>query len=112
MGARISHRVWQALVVGLFVQIQNPVGMNAFVDNIHGAVVLQNLKRIRQKSRAGHSRLEATHIGICAGAAREILRRLRAGFRAVRNFSRRRVEDRTRGFQIEIGFAFGFPNPA
>ena len=55
------------------VQVQNPIGMHAFVNDVNRPVILQNLKRIREQGCARHTRLEAAGIGIRGGALREVL---------------------------------------
>src|SRR5579872_246456 len=92
------------------IEINNAVGMHVLINDVYGAVVLEDLKRRADVSRARHAGLKASGFWIGRRAIGEILFLSGKCPRAIGDFASRRIDNHVRTFEAGVGVFLCHPD--
>ncbi len=92
------------------VQVNDAVGMNVLINDVHGAVVLENLKRRSQIRGARHSGLEASFFRIGSRPIREILLLLGSRLGPIRDLAVWRIDNHVCALQVGVRIVLSHPD--
>src|ERR1039458_5373045 len=94
----------------LAVQVDDPICVYVLINHVHGAVVLENLKRRWQIRGARHSGLEASFFRIGSRPIREILPVLSSRFGPIRDLAVRRIDNHVRAIEVGVCIVLSHPD--
>src|SRR5579863_9460513 len=92
------------------IQVDDTVRMGVLINDVHGAVVLKNLKRRSEIRGARYSRLEASFFRIGSLSIFEIPLLLDDGIGAIRDLAVRRIDNHVRALQVGVCIALSHPD--
>ncbi len=92
------------------IQVNDAIRMNVLIDDIHSAVVLEDLKRRSQVRGARHSGLEASFFRIGGLPIGEILLLLGSCLETIGDLAVWRIDNHVRALKARVGLVLSHPD--
>src|SRR5580704_18580515 len=87
MPTRIAHCIRKPIIMRASIQVDNPVRVSVLINDVDGALVLENLKRRSHIRSARDSWLKTSSFGICSPPICEILLLFGSRLRPIRDLA-------------------------